>query len=118
MQLIKQKLDCDFIIALKSNRFGRIEIDGIKQDSVIINSLQLGQQAVIIWLERLSFPAMLTKQVFKNGDGTQDELYLACSDMKLQYQEINSYYKNGGVLKSITNLLCIIPALVNHLQRL
>ena len=36
---------------------------------------------------------MLTKQAFKNGYGTQGELYLACSDMKLQYQEINTYYK-------------------------
>lgn len=93
MQLIKQKLGCDFIIALKSNRLGCIEIDGIKQDSVRIDSLQLGQQAVRIWLEGLNFPVMLTKQVFKNGDGTQGELYLACSDMKLQYQEINTYYK-------------------------
>jgi hypothetical protein len=39
--------------------------------------LKQGQQTVEVWLEKLDFPLLLTKQVFKNENDTVDELYLA-----------------------------------------
>ena len=36
---------------------------------------------------------MLTKQVFKNKDGIVGELYMACSDLSLTYEQITTHYK-------------------------
>jgi transposase len=48
---------------------------------------------VEIWLEELDFPLLLIKQVFKNEDDTVAELYLACSDLNLSYEQITTIYK-------------------------
>lgn len=36
---------------------------------------------------------LLTKQVFKNENGTIGKLYLTCSDLKLAYERITTIYK-------------------------
>jgi hypothetical protein len=94
MQEIKQILHSDFIMALKSNRKVALS-KGAKmaKDYLSISSLQPGQQTVEIWLEELDFPLLLTKQVFKNEDDTVGELYLACSDLNLTYEQITTHYK-------------------------
>ena len=84
----------NFIMALKSNR----KIALTRQDKQLnqyigIESLQLGQQTVEVWLEDLDFPLLLVKQVFKNEDDTVGELYLACSDLSLLYEQITTNYK-------------------------
>ena len=60
---------------------------------ISIETLQPGQQTVEIWLKELDFPLLLTKQVFKNENDTVGELYLACSDLNLLYQQITTIYK-------------------------
>jgi hypothetical protein len=94
MEHIKDELKSDFVIALKSNRNVALgKQDKEERKHVGIESLQLGQQTVEIWLEGLDFPLLLAKQVFKNGDGTVGELYLACSDSNLSYEQITTIYK-------------------------
>lgn len=90
----KEELKEDFIMALKSNRKVALSLEDKKNKKYIsIETLQPGQQAVEVWFEELDFPLLLTKQVFKNGNGTVGELYLACSDLNLSYDTITTIYK-------------------------
>lgn len=94
MEMIKQKLQSNFIIALKSNRLVALsQADKESNTYVNIDSLQPEQQTVEVWFKELDFPLLLVKQVFKNEDGTVGELYLACSDLNLSYEQITTIYK-------------------------
>lgn len=90
----KEELKRNFIMALKSNR--KVALSKENKDNkeyVSIETLQPGQQPVEIWLKELDFPLLLTKQVFKNENDTVGELYLACSDLNLSYDQITTIYK-------------------------
>jgi hypothetical protein len=90
----KKDLKRDFIMALKCNRKVALSKENKnKKEYISIETLQPGQQTVEIWLEELDFPLLLTKQVFKNENGTVGELYLACSDLNLSYDQITTIYK-------------------------
>jgi hypothetical protein len=108
MGFIKGELKSNFVMALKSNRKVTMNKGSKKYES--IESLQLGQQTVEVWLEGLDYPLLLVKQVFKNEDGTVGELYLVCSDLSLSYEQITTIYKKRwGVEeyhKSIKSNLC------------
>lgn len=94
MKLVKEVLKSNFVMALKSNRKVALSFaDKQAKKYVSIESLQPGQQTVEIWLEELDFPLLLVKQVFKNEDDTVGELYLACSDLSLAYEQITTIYK-------------------------
>lgn len=94
MQLIKEELKRNFIMALKSNRKVALsEQDKAEKKYVGIGLLKLEQQPVEVWLQELDFPLLLTKQVFKNEDDTVGELYLVCSDLNLSYEQITTIYK-------------------------
>jgi DDE superfamily endonuclease len=94
MELIKQQLHSNFIIALKSNRLVALsQADKESGDYINIDSLQPEQQTVEVWFKELDFPLLLVKQVFKNEDDTVGELYLACSDLNLSYEQITTIYK-------------------------
>lgn len=94
MQCCKTELKQDFMMALKSNRKVALSFeDKNNKQYVRIESLQPGQQTVEIWLKELDFPLLLTKQVFKNENNTVGELYLACSDLNLSYEQITTTYK-------------------------
>lgn len=126
MQCCKRDLSRDFIMALKSNRKVALSLENKNNKQYIsIKSLRLGQQTVEIWLEELDFPLLLTKQVFKNENDTVGELYLACSDLNLSYEQITTIYQrrwsveeyhksiksNTGFAKSPTK---IIQTQTNH----
>ena len=90
------KLACksNFIMALKSNRLVALsQEDKANEKYISIETLQPGQQTLEIWLKELDFPLLLTKQVFKNENGTVGELYLACSDLNLSFNQITTIYK-------------------------
>lgn len=111
MEHVKGKLCRNFVMALKSNRkVSLFPSPKKKQEYVSIETLQLGQQTVEVWLEGLDRPLLLVKQVFKNEDGTVGELYLVCSDLSLSYEQITTIYKKRwGVEeyhKSIKSNLC------------
>lgn len=90
----KEELNSHFIMALKSNRKVALSKENKENKQYIsIETLQPGQQTVVIWLEELDFPLLLTKQVFKNENDTVGELYLACSDLNLSYDKITTIYK-------------------------
>lgn len=91
----KKVLNRHFIMALKSNRKVALskENKDNKQQYISIETLQPGQQTVEIWLKELDFPLLLIKQVFKNENDTVGELYLACSDLNLSYDQITTIYK-------------------------
>ncbi len=94
MDCCKKELKTDFIMALKSNRKVALSLEDKENKKYIsIETLQPGQQTVEVWLEKLDFPLLLTKQVFKNENGTVGELYLACSDLKVSYEQITTIYK-------------------------
>jgi DDE superfamily endonuclease len=74
MDFIKNGLNNNFVVALKSNRLVALSKDDkVSEKYININSLQLEQQAVEVWLKDLDFPLLLTKQVFKNEDDTVGE---------------------------------------------
>lgn len=90
----KKEVKRDFIMALKSNRKVALSKENKeKKEYISIGTLQPGQQTVEIWLKELDFPLLLTKQVFKNENDTVGELYLACSDLNLSYDQITTIYK-------------------------
>lgn len=94
MDCCKKELRSDFIMALKSNRKVALSLEDKENKTYIsIETLQPGQQTVEVWFEELDFPLLLTKQVFKNENGTVGELYLACSDLSLSYVEVTTIYK-------------------------
>ncbi|TAL57845.1 MAG: hypothetical protein EPN85_13085 [Bacteroidetes bacterium] len=94
MQLVKEELKRNFIMALKSNRKVALSPEDKEQKKYVgIGLLNLEQQPVEVWLEELDFPLLLIKQVFKNEDGTVGELYLVCSDLNLSYEQIATIYK-------------------------
>lgn len=94
MRWVKEELSKDFAMALKSNRKVALSKQAKEnKEYVKIESLQLGQQTVEVWLEELDYPLLLIKQVFKNENDTVGELYLACSDLTLSYEQITAIYK-------------------------
>lgn len=94
MLMVKKELGINFVIAMKSNRKVALSLSDKEANKYVsIESLQPGQQTVKVWLEELDFPLLLIKQVFKNEDDTVGELYLACSDLNLSYEQITTIYK-------------------------
>ncbi len=95
MIFVKQKMKKDFIFALKSNRTLALS----KQDKhngkfQRIDSLDMQEgQTYTVYLKGLPFPILVCKQVFKNKDGSEGELYLACSDLSLDFTQITSVYQ-------------------------
>ncbi|WP_281990665.1 transposase [Aquimarina aggregata] len=59
---------------------------------------------VEIWFKKLDFPLLLTKQVFKNENDTVGELYLACSDLSLSYEQVTTIYKKRWAVEININL--------------
>ena len=44
-------------------------------------------------MKQLDFPVCITKQVFKNGDGSTGTLYLISNDLNLSYEQMTTIYK-------------------------
>lgn len=105
-----KKLDHQFIMALKTNRLVQVidETWTEKSKWIGIKSLHLEQGAALkVRLKGVTFPLLLIKQVFKNGDDTIGELYLVCSDLNLDFERITTLYKKRWCVeeyhKSIKN---------------
>lgn len=95
MMFVKQKLKKDFIFAIKTNRLVSLSIPNQKAgkykrvEDVVTNK----DGSCVVYMKGISFPVVLTKQVFINKDGSEGILYLACSDITLNYQSITSLYQ-------------------------
>lgn len=94
MEFIVQDCKTNFVLAVKSNRLvGCSESDAKKGIYKPLEELRLGKCAVKVYLKGLDFPVLVVKKVFKNGDGSSGTLYLACSDLQLDYEQIFTLYK-------------------------
>lgn len=95
MNYIKQELNKDFIMPLKSNRKVALSLAAKHRGSYTqVESLALEPgRAITIYLERVEFPMLLIKQVFTNKDGSQGVLYLVSSDMTLSYDQMKTIYQ-------------------------
>ena len=115
MKLIKTELNKDFVMPLKTNRkVALCERDKKENRFQAIETLTLEHgKAREVYLEQVSFPLLLVKQVFTNKDASQGVLYLVTSDTALDgdhimglYQErwqVEEYHKS---LKQNASLAC------------
>jgi hypothetical protein len=95
MSFIKHELNKHFIFALKGNRTAAIsKEDKLKGNFQAIDSLDLQAGTTCqVYLKGLDFPVLLTKQVFKNKDGSSGTLYLVSSDLELDHTQITTIYQ-------------------------
>jgi len=94
MEFVYKKCSRHFIMALKENRKVALsKEDKEKGVYVSIKSLKLEGSVMSVYFEQLDFPVVISKQVFKNEDGCTGTLYLASSDLNLQYEQITTIYK-------------------------
>lgn len=94
MNFVHKKCEKDFIMAIKENRVVALTLeDKSKGIYVNIKSLELEGRTLSVYFKGLDFPVLITKQVFKNEDGSTGALYLASSDTSLTYEEITTIYK-------------------------
>src|SRR4030042_5778242 len=94
MMLVKEELKKDFIMPIKTNRkIALSKKDKLSGKYVTVSELELKENTQQeIYLEGISFPLLLIKQVFKNGDGSQGVLYLVSSDITLTYEQLTTIY--------------------------
>lgn len=93
MLFVKQKLNKEFIMPIKSNRkLALSETDKALGHFVGIDSVKLGE-GTLVWLQGLDFPLRFVRQVFKNEDGSTGVLYLVSSDIGLTDEQIKITYK-------------------------
>lgn len=83
-----------FIMALKENRKVALSKED-KENGVYVSIKSLGLEECVlsVYFEQLDFPVIISKQVFKNGDGSTGVLYLASSDLSLTYTQMTTIYK-------------------------
>jgi len=95
MKLIKNELEKDFVMPLKSNRKVALSLDEQQAGKYqAVGALALEPGVVReVWLEGVDFPLVLAKQVFTNGDGSTGTLYLVSSDTTLDFGQLTSLYQ-------------------------
>jgi DDE superfamily endonuclease len=95
MNFIHLDLKKDFVMPLKANR--KVALSEAEQQAgryVTVSTLSLPEgETLKVWLEEVSFPLLLAKQVFINEDGSEGTLYLVTSDLTLTYDRITSLYQ-------------------------
>jgi hypothetical protein len=96
MRYIKEDLEKEFIMPLKTNRKVAFSLEHKKRgDYEQVASLELEPGTVRkVYLEQVEFPLLLVKQVFKNEDGSEGGvLYLVSSDMTLDHERLTAIYQ-------------------------
>ncbi len=94
MDFIVKKCKNNFIMAIKENRKVALSLEDKKQGKYIsIKDLKLEECVLSVYVKALDFPIIVTKQVFKNGNGVAGVLYLVCNDLSLSYEQMTTIYK-------------------------
>ena len=94
LDYLHNDLGSKFVIALKSNRKIAISKEAKFVGQYLgIESLELKDAPVQVWLKELDFPLLLHKQVFKNGDDVVGDIYLVSNDLNLTAEQIATIYK-------------------------
>lgn len=94
MRCITDHCKSDFIMAIKSNRVVALsESDKLQGNYISIDALELEERTMLVYFKQYDKPVLLSKQVFKNGDGSTGTLYLATSDLNLDYSSLTAIYQ-------------------------
>ena len=94
LDYLHRDLGLKFVMTLKSNR--KIAVSKAAKFAgqyLGIESLELKDAPVQVWLKELDFPLLLHKQVFKNGDDVVGDIYLVSNDLNLTAEQIATIYK-------------------------
>lgn len=95
MKFIKLKTKKEFVMPIKSNRliaFSKKQKRAGEWQQVQQVQLESGK-VYQVWLKGLDqFPVSLVKQVFANKDGSTGVLYLVCSELDQESEEIETLY--------------------------
>jgi DDE superfamily endonuclease len=107
MRYIKQELNKEFIMPLKSNRKVALSLEDKKRgDYERVASLELEPATVRkVYLEQVEFPLLLVKQVFKNEDGSEGVLYLVSSDLTLEYERLTTIYQRRWKVGEVSQVV-------------
>ncbi len=121
MACITGQCRSDFIMAIKSNRVVALsETDKLEGKFVRIDSLELEGRTMSVYFKQYENIVSISKQVFKNGDGSTGTLYLATSDLNLDYTHITTIYekrwKVEEFFRSIKNNAAFAKAPVRTVQ--
>lgn len=94
MTFIKHKKKF-FIFDMKTNRLVAVtEKDRDKGNWTRVDELEISDnKAVKVWLKDLSFPVLLTKEVFTNKDDSTGVRFLVTNDFSLTDDQIKTIYK-------------------------
>jgi len=94
LSYIRHDLDKHFLVALKSNRTIAVtQQDKAQGRFVRIDSLSWSAMPRKAWIKGLDFSVLLHRQIFTNKDDTTGILYLACSDLDLSGEAIETIYQ-------------------------
>jgi hypothetical protein len=97
-----------FVFALKSNRKAAV-VEKSKQPVHFqrideLDGLEPGR-ALEVWLNGFEEPVLLLKEVFKNGDGSTGERYLAASDVGLEAERASTIYQKRWKVEEFHRIL-------------
>jgi hypothetical protein len=95
MMKIKGEYQRDFICPIKTNRKVAMSVAAkLKGQFHRVDTLELEAETTReIYLEEVSFPLQLAKQVFTNEDGSQGILYLVSSETTLSFADLTTSYQ-------------------------
>ena len=95
LRFIRNSLNKDFVVALKSNRTVALSYEDKRQGRFAhIDAQNLTEHnPVQAWIKGLDFPVLLLRQVFKNKDGSTGEMFIACSDLHCDGETIYTIYQ-------------------------
>ena len=95
MNHIKSIAKKEFIIPLKSNRNVFLAPPAAKSGKPVkLTSLDFDTNALqTLWLEDVDFPLIVSRQVFKNENGSEGILYLCSGDLTLSASHLSTLYQ-------------------------
>lgn len=101
MNFVKHKLKKEFVMPLKTNRKVALSAHDKRHGVYVrVDEVEIEPNAVrLVYLEDVSFPMLLVKQVFTNKDGSTGVLFLVTSDTTLTYDGITSLYQKRWTIE-------------------
>ena len=95
MLFIRHQCDKHFLMAMKSNRKLSLSLEDKKQGrSQRVDSIDFTEDKPVKgWIAGIDFPVLLFRQIFKNKDGSTGTLYLVCSDLSCDGNELKTIYQ-------------------------
>jgi len=95
MRFIKDELKKEFIFAIKDNRKVALSLeDKLNGRYQRIDALDMpDNSSQIVFLEGVSFPLLLVKQLFINDDGSTGLRYLVSSDISLNFDQTTTIFQ-------------------------